>query len=257
MNFLEKIDYLMDKNKLNKSTLSQASGIPYTTIDGWYKKGYAGAKLPTIQKLATFFNTTLDYLMREEITDVNYGKTDGFKIEYSEMNHIKKYRDLDDHGKEMIDIILLKETERIQQSTKALKSIALVKPNNIDTNMLRLSKYFQGSISAGNGVYMFGDEGFDEIEIPVNALTDKADFVISVNGRSMEPLYNDKDKVLVSQHETVEIGDVGIFIRNCEAFIKELGTYELISINKEYPNIKISDSDNVVCMGKVIGKLTN
>lgn len=63
----------MASHGFNKHTLSMACGIPYTTIDAWYKKGYSNAKLSTIQKLADFFGVTIDYLMREEITDINYG----------------------------------------------------------------------------------------------------------------------------------------------------------------------------------------
>lgn len=63
----------MASQGFNKHTLSMACGIPYTTIDAWYKKGYSNAKLSTIQKLADFFGVTIDYLMREEITDINYG----------------------------------------------------------------------------------------------------------------------------------------------------------------------------------------
>ena len=40
MNFLEKLDFLMSEMSINKSKLSQISGVPYTTIDGFYKKGY-------------------------------------------------------------------------------------------------------------------------------------------------------------------------------------------------------------------------
>ncbi len=73
MDFLNKLDALMAVHGLNKHTLSIQCGVPYTTIDAWYKKGYNNAKLSTIQKLADFFGTTLDYLMRDEITDVDYG----------------------------------------------------------------------------------------------------------------------------------------------------------------------------------------
>ena len=38
MDFLHKLDFLMEKYGLNKNSMSQNSGIPYTTIDGWYKK---------------------------------------------------------------------------------------------------------------------------------------------------------------------------------------------------------------------------
>ena len=66
MDFLEKLDYLMEKNHLNKSTLSKACNIPYTTIDGWYKKGYKGLKLTTLRKLAAYFGTSLDYWASED-----------------------------------------------------------------------------------------------------------------------------------------------------------------------------------------------
>ena len=66
MDFLEKLNYLMEKNHLNKSTLSKACNIPYTTIDGWYKKGYKGLKLTTLRKLAAYFGTSLDYWASED-----------------------------------------------------------------------------------------------------------------------------------------------------------------------------------------------
>ena len=65
MDFLQKLNHLMKVNNLNKSTLSKACDIPYTTIDGWYKKGYEGLKLTTLRKLSAFFGTTLDYWATE------------------------------------------------------------------------------------------------------------------------------------------------------------------------------------------------
>ena len=66
MDFLQKLNYLMEQRHLNKSTLSKACNIPYTTIDGWYKKGYEGLKLTTLRKLAEFFGTSLDYWASED-----------------------------------------------------------------------------------------------------------------------------------------------------------------------------------------------
>ena len=66
MDFLQKLDALMRRDGLNRRSLSLNSGIPYTTIDGWYKKGYDGVKLPTLRKLAEFFSTDLDYWAYDE-----------------------------------------------------------------------------------------------------------------------------------------------------------------------------------------------
>lgn len=65
MNFLEKLDYLMEKRSINKSKLSKMSGVPYTTIDGFYKKGYENTKLSTIRKISEALNVSLDYLFDE------------------------------------------------------------------------------------------------------------------------------------------------------------------------------------------------
>ena len=61
MNFTEKLDVLMKERGLNKNTLSKACEIPYTTIDGWYKKGASDMKLSTLKKLTTYFDLSLDY----------------------------------------------------------------------------------------------------------------------------------------------------------------------------------------------------
>ena len=65
MDFLVKLNNLMDENQLNKNTLSKACDIPYTTIDGWYKKGYEGLKLTTLRKLSSYFGVPLDYWVND------------------------------------------------------------------------------------------------------------------------------------------------------------------------------------------------
>lgn len=123
MDFLEKLDFLMERYGLNKRTLSQKSEIPYTTIDNWYKRGYENLTLPTLRKLASYFNTTLDYWFLDEITDPNYGKSSGFKVDYTEMEHVKKYRSLDPHGQQTVNIVLDRELERTGQLLEAQNRI--------------------------------------------------------------------------------------------------------------------------------------
>lgn len=61
--FLQILQELMDSRGLNKSTFSKQANIPYTTIDGIFKKGYANIKLSTLKQIANFFNVSLDYLI--------------------------------------------------------------------------------------------------------------------------------------------------------------------------------------------------
>lgn len=67
MEFLEKLNSLMEQQGLNKNTLSKACDIPYTTIDNWYKRGSDGIKLTTLTKLSSYFDIPLDYWVRDDI----------------------------------------------------------------------------------------------------------------------------------------------------------------------------------------------
>ncbi len=66
--FLDILNELMVKKGINKSILSKESGVPYTTIDGFYKKGCDNIKLSTLEKIADYFGVTIDYLLGKEET---------------------------------------------------------------------------------------------------------------------------------------------------------------------------------------------
>lgn len=63
MTFIDRLNNLMKERKLNKNQLASQTGIPVSTVYGWYKKGYEGITLPTITKLADFFGCTIEFLV--------------------------------------------------------------------------------------------------------------------------------------------------------------------------------------------------
>lgn len=63
MDLLDRVKRLMDTRGENNSTLAKNSGIPYTTIDGLFKRGWEKAQLSTIQKIADYYKVSLDYLV--------------------------------------------------------------------------------------------------------------------------------------------------------------------------------------------------
>ncbi|HJA11451.1 MAG TPA: helix-turn-helix transcriptional regulator [Candidatus Mediterraneibacter merdipullorum] len=69
MSFTDKLDALMADKRINKSVLSKESGIPYTTIAGFYAKGADNVKLSTLRKLSSYFGCTIDYLVDDDNTD--------------------------------------------------------------------------------------------------------------------------------------------------------------------------------------------
>lgn len=247
MTFGEKLKQARTDAGLKQSELAKIIGTTNTTISNW-EKGVSKPDLDMLTYICGALKIKVSYFLQPILPDD--------EVSIPEFNMIKKYRDLDPHGKDMVDTVLDKETERIAKFGK-------LKENNIVTLMeyeaskapTYLIPYFEGGVSAGNGIYQLNDTGSIMMSLWATELTKQADFIIRVSGASMEPDYHDGDRVLVNRKVNVELGEVGIFVKNGETYIKEMGKEQLISRNPEYPNIPVKDFDNVVCMGKVIGIL--
>ena len=70
----------------------------------------------------------------------------------------------------------------------------------------------------------------------------------------MEPTFHDGDLVYVQKCQFVQIGEIGIFFLNGECLIKETGENELIFHNHKYA--PIPGNDNIICIGKMLSKVT-
>jgi len=157
-----------------------------------------------------------------------------------EWETLQKYRALDEHGRDVVDYLLESEYQRVTTIAK-----------NRKVHMLKID-YYNYPASAGTGSFL-------ETEIPEQILVkestnaENADYVIPIMGDSMEPTYHNGDKAFVEKCDSVDIGEIGIFVVNGDAFIKELGDKCLISHNEKYKPITLSENESVYCCGRVIG----
>ena len=97
MGLTDKLDLLMKERNINKADLARESGVSYTTIDGFYKKGSENAKLSTLKKLCTYFNCTLDYLADDDVGDqptTIAAHKDGENFTPDELAKIEEYKKL-------------------------------------------------------------------------------------------------------------------------------------------------------------------
>lgn len=117
--------------------------------------------------------------------------------------------------------------------------------------------FYDDPASAGTGYYLENDKK-STVTLPLFAVPDRSDFVITIAGDSMEPKYHDKDYVFVQQTFDVFEGDIGIFVVDGESYIKELrdenGKICLHSLNEEYEDRIIEESQYFRVVGKVIGR---
>lgn len=233
------INYLKDARKKKGFTQKQVAeqlGIAGNTLSG-YENGISEPDIDTFIKMCNIYKIDYAQLM-EQAFDISTNSK-GLNLSISEENMIKKYRSIDMNGKETVDYVLNDIYDRCIKEPET-KYETVLKPS------------YQCGLSAGTGLYVFDDVPSEQIEVPIEYKD--IDFVIGVNGDSMEPTFKSGDKVMIKKHE-VHIGEIGAFMVNGEAYIKELGNNELISHNKNYPNKEFNDGMRIDCIGKVVGKL--
>lgn len=180
-------------------------------------------------------------------------KEDGtLQLNINEVDLVEKYRSLDSSGKQHIDYELNREvsiTEKIQVLQERIDTLGAEQQRTSEKlHSLRIYTYFGEIACAGPGFY-FDDIPTETIEAPDMG----GDFIIGVNGDSMEPDYHNGDKLYVKKTEYISRGDVGIFTIGNECFLKEYGEEGLISRNKDYDDIP--GTEDVRLIGKVIGKV--
>ena len=110
-------------------------------------------------------------------------------------------------------------------------------------------------VSAGVGEFLADSTRIEDIVIPDDPRTAEADYALRINGDSMEPKYRSGDILLIQSADTVEEGELGIFVLDGSGYFKKYGGDHLISLNPKYPPIMLKDFEDVSCCGRVVGKL--
>ena len=110
-----------------------------------------------------------------------------------------------------------------------------------------------GKIAAAGTSVEFSDITAGVRVYPENELNKNADYVIGVSGSSMEPEYSNGDIVYVQKTDYIDTGDIGIFQKGNNIYIKKAGENELISLNPNYP-LLTDNGDRIIVLGKVLGK---
>ncbi len=241
-----KLSKLMDMNDTNANELARKIDVSPQTIYSIIKRDSKKADIEVLLKLADTLGVTAEYF----VDDINVGNESGLE-QYSkeELTHLKKYHDLDPIGQSHVDAVLQWETERVQQIEQAASTVVEVADSD---SQGRILQYFH-SVSAGAGEVLFDDVCTERITVPDRPQYRRVSYAVKVSGHSMEPLYHDKDILLVEPTCEISVGEIGIFNVNGQAYVKKLGKGKLISLNKGYDDIPLTEES--LCMGRVVDSL--
>lgn len=251
------IKHYMQVNNVTQTDICKTLNIKAPTFSDWVNaKTYP--RIDKIEMLANYFGIEKSDLVEdypysyktfsEFYSSLNLNENPKWQVnaEFDDgtMEMMSNYFDLNDDGQ-----------KEAQKRVSELREIPRYLKDETESKIITLDMdSFELPASAGSGMYL-SDEYKEVIQVKDCYEARTSDFVIPISGDSMEPLYSDGDRVFVKSMPMVEVGEIGIFVINGDAYIKKRGRDRLISLNRKRKDIVFGEGDTIVCLGKVIGKV--
>ena len=116
---------------------------------------------------------------------------------------------------------------------------------------------FRGrAVAAGEGEDWDSSPEEETVLLLAGGAVTRANEVFLVSGQSMEPQFEDRDRVLVEYCSSLRNGDIGIFyVPGRGGVIKQVAWDRLHSLNPDYDDI-FPYEDGARVVGRVLGKIT-
>ncbi|MCI6027133.1 MAG: XRE family transcriptional regulator [Oscillospiraceae bacterium] len=242
MSLNERIKEARIAKGITQEQLGSLIGVAKTTVAGYEKN-----REPTAAKvgeIADVLGVDISFLFQDEVKVMRNSRATPEEME----KLVKKYRLLDTFGQEAVDRIIDVELKRcIYESNQGRGAEEIAR----EPQVLYLPEPLQKA-SAGRGA-LADDDSAEQIKVLHNSHTIKADYIMTVSGDSMEPEIADGERLLIREQPAVEDGELGIFLRGGERYVKRLLGGALVSANPAYPDIPLDEDSR--CIGKVISVL--
>lgn len=216
---------------LTQQEIADALGVSPSAYCG-YETGKRQPDLSRLAQLSALLSTSADALLGLPAQEA------APQLTPAEEDVLSRLRALDAHGRRMVRMVLAEEYARMHPAAQE------------DARLLPF-RVSEQPAAAGLGAYL-GPEAFRNVSVPADRLPRGASFGVPVCGDSMEPLYHDRDILVVSDALPAP-GEVGVFIMDGAGYVKVLGRGELLSLNPAYAPIPMTES--VRPCGRVIGVL--
>ncbi len=199
----------------------------------------------TLVKLADFYGVTTDYLLGRPTAQP---PTDALERLFTEKSFsaleeelLRKYMELPHEARQAVVRFINDATAK-----------ALQRKNGTAPQKLLVMKRSLHKVSAGTGYDLNDSDAWETVTVKDTDDSRKADFLLEIEGDSMETTFHDGETVCVQQTPCVEVGEIGVFWVDGCGYIKELGNGCLISHNSSYDPIPLQGTENR-CIGRVLG----
>lgn len=229
---------------MTQKDVSTALNISPNTYKN-YEQGLREPNGDTIVALANLFGVSTDYLLGRPTAQP---PTDALERLFSEKSFsaleeelIRKYMELPHEARQAVVRFINDATAK-----------ALQRKNGTAPQKLLVMKRSLHKVSAGTGYDLNDSDAWETVTVKDTDDSRKADFLLEIEGDSMETTFHDGETVCVQQTPSVEVGEIGVFWVDGCGYIKELGKGCLISHNSSYDPIPLQGTENR-CIGRVLG----
>ena len=217
----EKLKARRKELKLTQKDIADKLGISYQAYSAWER----GVKEPSKEKVKKL----------EQILDVPIGY-------FTELEIVRLYNALSDEGKGQA----LRYVRKLVQREQCKNVVPIAE---------KLYEYHvYEKMSAGIGSSVYNDQDYDTVYFDEELAHDFASWV---SGDSMEPKYQNGSVVLIRETGFDYDGAVYAVVWSSQTFIKKVYREEnglrLVSINKDYKDIRIPYDENPRIVGKIVG----
>lgn len=235
---------LRESKGLTMQEVAEKTDTSYSVYQK-YESGARGVGVPALQKLADFYGVTTDYLLGRPTAQP---PTDALERLFSEKSFsaleeelLRKYMELPHEARQAVVRFINDATAK-----------ALQRKNGTAPQKLLVMKRSLHKVSAGTGYDLNDSDAWETVTVKDTDDSRKADFLLEIEGDSMETTFHDGETVCVQQTPSVEVGEIGVFWVDGCGYIKELGKGCLISHNSSYDPIPLQGTENR-CIGRVLG----
>lgn len=229
MYWLNRLKELKNAGRETYKSISEKTGIPQTTIEKIFSGRTKDPKMNMMNDIVRCLGFSLDELIEH--------KESGKNLTEDEKEMINEYRELDTGGREHVRRTILHEFNRV----KTAKHNAAQRWYS--------AVYYDFPVSAGTGEFL------DSQTVSIADLDHEpphgTSFILRIAGDSMEPEFHSGDHIYVESTESVEYGEIGVFVYAGNVYMKEYTPEGLLSLNPEYK--LIPGNEGIKCLGRVLG----
>jgi repressor LexA len=241
---------------LTQGELGRLLGVTGSAV-GNYETGGSFPKADILYRIFDVLHCQPNILFQDEMTSLGSDQATPEEME----KLIETYRALDGHGREMVELVLDRETARVkaEEARRRAKELWEDEADEFGGHSApRVIPLYFTPAAAGYISPAFGED-FRYLEVGGDVPL-QADFAVNISGDSMEPYLMDGATAYVNR-DPIADGDVGIFFLDGDMLCKQYhrdreGNVHLLSLNRARADadrlVSADSSASLTCFGRVM-----